>query len=311
MKSPTQILTELRALQEKLPADLRKKVGNVFLGGNWKIAKLQGVKTPKGSSVAEPNTKWENDLYGKIDAWTSMSGMELAKYFKKNKALLDQLAKEFPQALQPPIGQLAYRGTAIKLNSLEQAFRKKKFEVKKIAGREVFHFKNLQYSPNRSSQSWTVDPKIAFTFDGSSSADGEGVQVVYVTKVNKDFIFSPELMNIIFDREESETVRVAGVGTFEAFVDSSVILNNWKLEPRYNFIHRLPSAEPFFAKMIVMYNKNVDAENKQLGKKWFAHVASVTEMLYLNDHNETPGGFDVYREYAKYAKKYFNSIKKK
>lgn len=313
-KSLTQILTELRTLQEKLPADLQKKVGNVFLGGNADIAKLQGVKTPKGFDYPEENTAWEDALQNNIEKWLDISSPRVAKYFKENKALLDQLAKEFPQALLPPIGQTAYRGTSIKLDSLEQAFRKKKFKVIRLAGREVFHFKNLDYSPSRLAQSWTINPRVAFKFEGVGSIeDVKYVPVVYATKVNKDFIFNPNLMNILFGAaKEDETVRVAEQGTFEAFVDSSAILNTWELEPEENFIHRLPSAKPYFDQMIERYNKAVKAENKRLGEELFQPAATVEDIILFNTTEEgNPADFDLNREYTKYAKKYKDSIKQK
>ena len=306
------ILNELGTLQEKLPADLQKKVGNVFLGGNWKIAKAQGIKRIPPDGVVEPNTKWESDLFDKIDSWTMSSSVTLAKYFRKNKGLLDQLAKEFPEVLQPPIGQIAYRGTAIKIDSLEQAFRKKKFTIVKIKGREVFHFKNLDYSPNRTAQSWTIDPKVAFRFDGKVG-DDRTVQVVYATKVNKDFIFNPKLMNIIFSesREEDEIVRVAEKGTFEAFVDTEIIFNTWRLAPKDNFIHRLPSAKPLFAPMIEKYNKIAKAENKRFGEELHQPAATVEDIIQLEgEEYGTPPEFIFDREYSKYVKKYINSMKK-
>lgn len=311
MKSLEQLLTELRTLQEKLPADLQNKVGNVFLGGNADIAKLQGVKTPKGFDYPEKNTAWEDALQNDIEAWLEVSSPRVAKYFKKNKALLDQLAKEFPQALLPPIGQTAYRGTSIKLDSLEQAFRKKQFKVVRLAGREVFHFKNLDYSPNRPAQSWTINPRVAFKFEGRPGTSNV-VPVVYATKVNKDFIFNPNLMNILFGQiKEDETVRVAEQGTFEAFVDSSAILNTWELEPEENFIHRLPSAKPYFDQMVEMYNKAVKAENKRLGEELFQPAATVEDIILFNTTEEgNPAGFDLNREYTKYAKKYKDSMKK-
>ena len=311
MKSLEQLLTELRTLQEKLPADLQNKVGNVFLGGNADIAKLQGVKTPKGFDYPEKNTAWEDALQNNIEKWLDTSDARVAKYFKKNKALLDQLAKEFPQALLPPIGQTAYRGTSIKLDSLEQAFRKKQFKVVRLAGREVFHFKNLDYSPNRPAQSWTINPRVAFKFEGRPGTSNV-VPVVYATKVNKDFIFNPNLMNILFGQiKEDETVRVAEQGTFEAFVNSSAILNTWELEPEENFIHRLPSAKPYFDQMVEMYNKAVKAENKRLGEELFQPAATVEDIILFNTTEEgNPAGFDLNREYTKYAKKYKDSMKK-
>lgn len=300
----------MKNLQEKLSADLQDKVGNVFLGGNADIAKLQGVKTPKGFEYPEENTAWENTLQNNIEAWLEVSSPRVAKYFEKNKALLDQLVKEFPQALLPPIGQMAYRGTVIKLDSLEQAFKKKKFNVIRLAGREVFHFKNLDYSPNRPAQSWTTNPKVAFRFEGRPGTSNV-VPVVYATKINKDFIFNPNLMNILFGQiKEDETVRVAEQGTFEAFVDSSAILNTWNLKPVENFIHRLPSAKPYFDQMVEMYNKAVKAENKRLGEELFQPAATVKDIILFSTTEEgNPAGFDLNREYTKYAKKYKESMK--
>lgn len=307
-KTPKEILEHLRQLKEKLTPDLQKKVGNVLFGDDEAASKLQGVKIPKGFYSAEINTAWEDNLYKKINNWLDISNDALANYLKKNKGLLDQLAKEFPELLQPPIGQIAYRGTSIKLDSLEQAFRKKKFSIVRIAKREVFHFRNLEYSPNRPAQSWTVDPKVAFRFEGISEVgDVKYVPTVYVTKVNKDFIFSPDLLNALYEGEH-ETVRVAGKGTFEAFVDTSAILNTWRLEPKENFIHRLPSAKPYFDQMIKKYNKIVDAENKQLGQDYARHVATVEDMMEFED--EISISFNLDREYTKYAKKYINAIKK-
>ena len=300
----------MKNLQEKLPADLQKKVGNIFLGGNADIAKLQGVKTPKGFEYPEENTAWEDELQNNIEAWLEVSSPRVAKYFEKNKALLDQLVKEFPQALLPPIGQMAYRGTVIKLDSLEQAFRKKKFNVIRLAGREVFHFKNLDYSPNKPAQSWTTNPKVAFRFEGRPGTSNV-VPVVYATKINKDFIFNPNLMNILFGQiKENETVRVAEQGTFEAFVDSSAILNTWELEPKENFIHRLPSAKPYFDQMVEMYNKAVKAENKRLGEELFQPASTVEDIILFSTTEEgNPAGFDLNREYTKYAKRYKDSMK--
>ena len=310
MKKLEQIITELRRIQEKLPAALQKKVGNIFLGGNTDIAKLQGIKTPKGFDYPEENTAWEKELQSNIKKWLDTSSGSVANYFKQNKALLDQLAKEFPQAVLPPIGKTAYRGTVIKLNSLEQAFRTKKFDIVKIEGREAFHFKNLDYSPNRIAQSWTVDPKVSFKFQGRTGKPGV-VPVVYATKVNRDFIFSPDFMNILLPaQKEYETVRVAEKGTFEAFVDIQAITNNWSLEPKENFIHRLPSAKPAFVKMVESYNKLVEYTNKRSGSKSLPFADSVEDIIRFVKKGKDPGTYDIDSEYSKYANIYIEWIKK-
>lgn len=298
-RTPEQVLEHLRQLKEKLTPNLQKKVGNVLFGDNEKVAKLQGAKTP------EKNTAWEDDLYDKIRSWVNDSDDAIAKYFKKNKELLKTLAKDFPSVLQPPIGEQAYRGTSIKTNSLKVAFMKKQYKVLKVGGREVFHFKNLEYNPIRDSQSWTVDPKVAFKFEGR--ADNENaVHVVYTTKVNKDFIFSPELMNIVFGAKEAEVVRIGKKGTFEAYVDSDIFLNTWKLEPKDNFIHKLTKAKPFFEPIIIKYNKMAAKYNKSMGEEMILPVRSIEDIIAAD---EDPIGFRFDEEYASAVQKFIKSVK--
>lgn len=300
-RTPKEVLESLEQLKEKLSPDLQRKVGNVFFGSDNQIAKLQGAKPPE-----EPNTSWEDDLYYRLTRWLDTSDTTVAKYLKKNKQILDLLAKEFPQLLMPPIGQMAYRGTGIKIDSLEQAFKKKKFEVIKVAGREVFHFKNLGYTPARDAQSWTTNPRVALKFE-ADQYDGK-IGVIYATKIDKNFMFNPKLMNIMFQGKEDEVVRIAGKGTFEAYVSTKVALNNWNLEPEENFIHRIPSAKPFFTKMVEDYNKDVAAENKYSDDK-LPRAGSVTAIMQHDFNGDTPTGFDVKREYAKCVKNYINSKK--
>jgi len=283
---------------------LYAKVGDVFLGGTGAIAKAQKAKK-------EPNTPWEMDLEDHIGAWVSSSSDELAKYFKDNKSTLDQIAKEFPLLLQPPIGQPVYRGTSIKIDSLVEAFRTKDFEVVKIKGHEVFHFKNLDYNPNRDAQSWTVDPRVAFQFKGKSGAVFKNVHVVYATKVNKDFVFSPKLLKLFFQRDEKETLRVAGKGTFEAFVDSNIIFIAWSFPPEQSFLHKIPKAKPFFDVIVNTYNKHAAAENKKLGVDKFRkakNIADLTDIAYEDD-SELPELFNFRSEYIKAAKKFVKAYK--
>jgi len=309
MKSPEQVVAELRLLKEKLTPDLQKKVGNIFLGADDELVRAQGAKFPKGADVAEPNTDWEDDLYNKITQWLNASEDQEAKYFKKNKALFDQLAKEFPMLLQPPIGEIAYRGTSIKKDSLENAFKTKKYTVERIAGRDVFHFKNLQYSPNREAQSWTLDPKKAFSFQGKTGHWTDSVAVVYATKVNKDFIFNPLLLKILWGVDEKETVRIAKAGTFEAYVDWSVSVNSWEMEPNELFIHKIKKIQPYFAGMVNAYNKAANAESKRTGED-FPLVNSVDDMIPYVETDEYPPGFDFNREYNKYFKRFIKDLKR-
>ena len=306
MKPITQILKEIKALNEKLPNDLQKKVGNVLFGENPAIAKLQ--KAP--AEPEELDTSWEDNLYFKLKTWVSSSGIDVANYFAKNKELLQTLAKEFPSVLQPPIGKIAYRGTSIKINSLKNAFIKKQYTIVKVCGKEVFRFKNLEYNPNRKSQSWTVDPKIAFKFEGRANNE-DSIHVVYATKVNNDFIFSSELLNIIFDASENEkeVVRVGGKGTFEAFVDSKVFLNTWKLEPKDNFVHKLENAAPFFEPLVDKYNKLAAKDNKRFGEEMIPPVRSVDDIIKVADSG--PEAFKFKMEYSLAVKQFIKSVKNK
>ena len=306
MKPITQILKEIKALNEKLPNDLQKKVGNVLFGENPAITKLQ--KAP--AEPEELDTSWEDNLYFKLKTWVSSSGIDVANYFTKNKELLQTLAKEFPSVLQPPIGKIAYRGTSIKINSLKNAFIKKQYTIVKVGGKEVFRFKNLEYNPNRKSQSWTVDPKIAFKFEGRANNE-DSIHVVYATKVNNDFIFSSELLNIIFDANENEkeVVRVGGKGTFEAFVDSKVFLNTWKLEPKDNFVHKLENAAPFFEPLVDKYNKLAAKDNKRFGEEMIPPVRSVDDIIKVADSG--PEAFKFKMEYSLAVKQFIKSVKNK
>lgn len=306
MKPITQILKEIKALNEKLPNDLEKKVGNVLFGENPAITKLQ--KAP--AEPEELDTSWEDNLYFKLKTWVSSSEIDVANYFTKNKELLQTLAKEFPSVLQPPIGKIAYRGTSIKINSLKNAFIKKQYTIVKVGGKEVFRFKNLEYNPNRKSQSWTVDPKIAFKFEGRANNE-DSIHVVYATKVNNDFIFSSELLNIIFDASENEkeVVRVGGKGTFEAFVDSKVFLNTWKLEPKDNFVHKLENAAPFFEPLVDKYNKLAAKDNKRFGEEMIPPVRSVDDIIKVADSG--PEAFKFKMEYSLAVKQFIKSVKNK
>jgi hypothetical protein len=306
-KSNEQILKEVKALCEALSSDMQKKVGDVFLGGDRKIAKLQGTKP-------EEDTEWEKDLHSKLVTWISASETHIAKYFAKNKELLQILAKEFPSVLQPPIGKTAYRGTIIKIDSLKNAFLKKPYNVVNIGGVEAFHFKNLDYNPKRDSQSWTVKPAVAFQFD--KLADNEKtVHVVYATKVNKDFVFNPELLNIIlgFKEGENEVVRVGRKGSFEAFVSTEVLYNTWRLDPSENFVHKVSKAKPFFDLVISKYNTLATKENKKAGNELIPLVKSIQDIInieYGASGPNSPEAFNFKREYSDAVKRFIKYTKK-
>jgi hypothetical protein len=305
IRTPEQII---ESLKEELTPALRKKVGDVLFGEHPDIVKLQ--KAP--SKPKELNNNWEDELYWTIKQWVGTSETETANFFAKNKELLKTLAKEFPAVLRPPIGKKVYRGTSIKVDSLRNAFLKKQYDIVKIGGREVFHFKNLNYKPARKSQSWTVDPKIAFRFEGKRD-NQQSVHVIYATTVNDDFILSPQLMNIIFGTKESETVRVGGEGTFEAFVDSYVFKAAWHFIPKYNFIHKLSKAKPFFKAVVDKYNKAAARNNKDYSDETQIPLAKSIEDIIANEEMDsmTVVNFNFNQEYGKAVAQFVKSVKNK
>ena len=92
-----------------------------------------------------------------------------------------------------------------------------------------------------------------------------------LTKVNKDFIFNPLLLKILWGAggslpvDEKETVRIAKAGTFEAYVDWSVSVNSWRMEPNELFIHKIKKTQPYFGRLLTTYN----IAAKEIGR---AHV---------------------------------------
>jgi len=314
MKSTKQILKEVEQLFEKSPKAVYSKVGDVLFGEHPPTVLLQ--KAPL--NPIELNTNWEDDLYWNIQQWVGTSETKTANFFAKNKELLKTLAKEFPAVLRPPIGKKVYRGTSIKVDSLKNAFLKKQYDIVKIGGREVFHFKNLKYKPARKSQSWTVDPKVAFKFEGRRD-NQKSVHVVYTTTVNDDFIFSPKLMNVVFSTPESETIRIGSEGTFEAFVDSYVFKAAWHFLPKYNFIHKLSKAKPFFKVLIDKYNKLAAIDNKRIAVNKINDpiplVKSIEDIVKADDEYDYPMNsinirkFNFNHEYSNAVAKFVKSVK--
>jgi hypothetical protein len=308
MKSTKQILKEIQQLFEKSPKSVYSKVGNVIFGEYPDIVKLQ--KAP--SKPREIDTNWESVLIWTIKQWVGTSETKTANFFAKNKELLKTLTKEFPAVLRPPIGKKVYRGTSIKTDSLRTAFLKKQYDVVMIGGKEVFHFKKLKYKPARKSQSWTVDPKVAFKFEGRRD-NQKSVHVVYATTVNDDFIFSPQLMNIVFGQQESETIRIGGEGTFEAFVDSYVFKAAWHFIPKYNFIHKLSKAKPFFKAVVDKYNKAAARDNKDYPDETQIPLAKSIEDIIAYEEMDSMSvvNFNFNVEYGRAVTKFVKSVKAK
>jgi hypothetical protein len=261
---------KLNKLQEALPAAVKKKIGKILFGDNYatniadkqvgNLKKLQGL--PK-SVTNEPNTKWEFDLLKDIEDWVERPDNKIAADFIKSRSDLSALAKEYPELIQAPVGKKAYRGSKIKAKSIVKTL-KAATDIKSVylKSNQVIKFTNFPYFPLRNAQSWTTNIEVALEF----AYNGYGynnVRVVYQTVVDdKNWLFNPKLMNIVFSADgggkEDETIRVAGAGTFTAYIlTDSLILTK--------VLHFIPSAKPFFAEALVKYNKQ---NPKKQFKKW-------------------------------------------
>ena len=229
-------------LKEELPPKVKNLVGNVLLGGRDAIAKLQKKKR-------ETNTYWENDLEDALENWVSDSTDELADHFTKNKKVYDQLIDEFPAVMEAPQGKVVYRGTLIKLDTLENALETRPFKVVNITTRTkkrtYLKYSKLPYSPNRPAQSWTMSAAIAMNF-GSVSMNS--IQVIYKTKTDDSFIFNPKVLRLLATFDEKEVVRVAGDGEFEALIDAKFLAQR-------RLLHKVKRFKAYFEEARISWNE--------------------------------------------------------
>lgn len=250
-------------LLEKLPADLKKDIGNVLFGEDPDIADLQSQDT-------ESNTKWENSVYKKIKSWTDTSDKSTADFFLKNKDKFEALRKEFPEIIAPPVGDFVYRGSKLKVSSLKKAlplltisdvdyigYNASNSRFGKVA---FFAINNFPYKPHLSAQSWTLNSFTAREF-GSETHPKDRIQVIYKTKVNNEFVFNPEFMNIVYGDKEDEVVRVAKEGSFTA------LINSYELTYTLN-THLFKQATMFFEDALIEYNEIADSEGYYTASSW-------------------------------------------
>lgn len=264
-----------KKIQEALPADLKKKVGKILFGDNYatnvndvqigKLKKLQGL--PARDTPNEPNTAWEHKLMKDLESWVDTPSDKLAADFIKSRKDLTALGKEYPDLIQPPIGKKAYRGSGVKTKSILKTLRNATdAKVTKLEGeygpRSVIKFTNFPYSPLRKAQSWSLDVNVALEF-ASNSRTLIRTPIVYETIVDdKNWLFNPKLIAIMFSTapgsSEKETIRVAGDGTFTAYIFTETLLSK-------KITHLIPIAKPFFAEALRTYNKQ---NPQQQYSKW-------------------------------------------
>lgn len=255
-------MISLKNLYEKLSPDVKAKVGDKVMGDKselpsgiiMRLAKLQGL-SPK--LMDEPNTKWEKELASNLDTWVKSSTDKVAKYFKNNLDTFNKLAKEYPQIFMTPRGVPVYRGTKINFDTVKKLLKAtNKFAIEKIGTEYFIVLKGVKYKPNRPSQSWSLDPRIAYTFTG---IDIGRVPAVLVGKTDSSFIFSPELTAAFFGKEEKEVVRVAEEGFFNVYLPVNSL--NYRM-----VLHNLPSAKPYFQQVLDDYVEFVNTSNQAVSR---------------------------------------------
>ena len=232
-------------LLEKLPADLKKDVGNVLFGQTPDVAALQ-------KRDMEPNTKWENSVFEKIQSWTDESDKSTADFFLKNKDKFEILRKEFPEIIDPPVNESAYRGTTLEVATLRKALPTLAAPKFDSFGDGYFVVENIIYKPHLPAQSWSTNKYAARDF-GNPDSPTDLVQVIYKTKVNNEFVFNPEFMNIVYGMKEDEVVRVGNEGKFTALINAKNL--NYTLST-----HLFKQAKPFFNEALIKYNKKASKD---------------------------------------------------
>lgn len=267
----------LAVLLEKLSPDLKAKVGDFLMGQDADLMSLQ-TKDYGANYPEEEDTPWEQKLYWTLKKWAEASNDKEAKYFASLKSDLDKLKKEFPTIMQPPAGKLAYRGTMIKVQSIVPTIQKTiNWTFVRTQGEEFALLAKIPYTPTRVAQSWSVDKSTAVGF-GNDALAGQAVGVVYVGKINEDFILNPQTLGAIGE-DEKEVIRIASKGVFQGLLRTSDLISCL-------MAHRFPKSAPFFEDGLARLNK----ETKKQYKSW----------------DELGGGYNMYK--MKHAQDLVSSV---
>jgi hypothetical protein len=221
-------MREMLNLNEKaIPQTIQKNVGNVLFGSNPKIADIQ-QKEP------EENTPLETQLLKNLKGWTQSSTDSSASKVISTLDDLLKLKKYFPEVLNPPYSETAYRGTSINIRELNRWIKENpSFDV--IGGGNYLKFRNpYPYRPRRDVSSWTTSMYYSTSFRGREFEDFKtNVGVVFETKIDDTFIMNPSVMNIIFKhtqgdlgyeqeavREEDEVIKFSPDGEYYMVMDA-------------------------------------------------------------------------------------------
>lgn len=263
-------------ITETLSDTLRAKVGNTLLGADKQVARLQNKEV-------EPNTDWEEYLDDQIVDWLLGATDEVAEFYTTNKDILDSLKTEFPEVMKPPIGQV-YRIAGVSPSSIINTIRGiQPTKTFKQHGYTFIHVGKVPYTPRRAAQSWTYDMNINKAFIESNNSAGKSVCIVYVTKVNNDFIFNPKFMNIKHTGNpndgEWETVRVRRT---KELLTGFICLEGLMIS---GLIHLIPAAADYFDTLsqdelaMITPGKKLSSKNYPKYKQYIASAKSFINSL--------------------------------
>ena len=196
MKTFKTLITEISLLSEQSKEELFGKI--LF---------AQGRRHNEPKLKDEPDTEFEKK------AWIQLKKFFFGSYDKKDttKAFaafdtLEKHKKDFSKILNPPKGvREIYRGTQIPLKNI----RNKAWTKKGSGKKQVFIFKEYEYSPRSSLQSWTPNKDVAkafYGFQGSNKGKVGGL-LVLKTAGERKLLFNPNWINKQFS-DEDEIVRV-------------------------------------------------------------------------------------------------------
>lgn len=131
-----------------------------------------------------------------IDQKTSPSKLNnISNYLLSKKKDIQELAKINPEKYLSPVNQTCYRGLekVSDKNFVIDSIKRKKFELTKAPGYEGYidalKIQNYPYIPSRNSQSWSIDPDVAWRFSESG--------LILETIIDDNFIMNPEYTSSI------------------------------------------------------------------------------------------------------------------
>ena len=126
-----------------------------------------------------------------IDQKTSTSKLNsISNFLLSKKKDIQELAKTNPEKYLSPNNETCYRGLekVSDKNFVIDSIKRKRFELTIAPGFDGYidaiKIDNYPYDPTRNSQSWSIDPDVAWRFSNSG--------LILETVINSDFVMNPQ-----------------------------------------------------------------------------------------------------------------------